>query len=165
MNKWQLRKFYRKMQPKLLVWVGNRVGRDEDAEEIVQDTFMAWVESLPAFDGRSSLETFLYAIAKHEVADYWRKKYAKKMIKTVPLIEEIYREDLYSAKELSRRVEAAYRRLSGEERVVLVMKYEEGRQVREIAKRLRISFKAAESRLFRARRAFVLAYNIVSSGE
>ena len=85
-DKQALREFYGETRPKLLSWVKQRVRRREDAEEIVQDTYMAFLDSLPLFRGKSSLWTFLVSIAKHEVGDYWRKKYAKKAILTVPFV-------------------------------------------------------------------------------
>ena len=153
-----LREFYREQAPRLLKWLSSRVKNDEDAQELVHDTFLHLIDSLPVFRSRSSLTTYLYGIAKHEVADYWRKKYAKKAILTVPLVDQIYTERVYSAKKTAARVEQAYRQLLPQERWMLVWKYEEARSVAEIARRLGISLKAAESRLFRARLAFQKAY-------
>lgn len=155
-----VRRFYREQAPKLLAWIESRVKNHEDAQELMHDTFLHFIDSLPWFRGDASLKTFLVSIAKHEVGDYWRKKYAKKAIMTVPFMDQVYTERIYSAKKTAERVEAAYRLLLPEERLILIWKYEENRTVEEIAGRLEISLKAAESRLFRARKAFQKAYAV-----
>lgn len=157
-DKEALRQLYKEQAPKLLAWMESRVKMREDAQELVHDTFLSFIDSLPLFQGNSSPMTFLIAIAKHEVADYWRKKYAKKAILTVPFMDQVYTEKLYSARETEKAVERAYQTILPEERLILVMKYEDNRTVAEIAEKLEISIKAAESRLFRARQAFQRAY-------
>lgn len=157
-DKRALRAFYKEQAPKLLVWMESRVKTPEDAQELVHDTFLSFIDSLPIFHGNSRLTTFLISIAKHEVADYWRKKYAKRAILTVPFMDQVYTERLYSARETERAVEKAYQAILPEERLILIMKYEENKTVAEIAEKLEISIKAAESRLFRARQAFQRAY-------
>ena len=94
-EKGTLRRFYKETQPKLWQWVVSRVQNEQDADEIVQDSFLNLLDSLPIFQGKSSLWTFLVSIAKHEVYDYWRKKYAKKAILTIPFADHIYTEKLY----------------------------------------------------------------------
>jgi len=51
-----------------------------------------------------------------------------------------------------------YQKLRREEVQILRLKYEQGRSVKEIARELNIGVKAAESQLFRARKAFQVAY-------
>lgn len=155
------RSFYRQTQPKLSRWVEARVADRRDAEEVIQDTYLAFLDSLPLFRGESSLGTFLVSIARHEVADYWRRKYAKKAIKTVPLLSELYVETLYSSVVTACVIERVFSRLLPREVVILRLKYEEGLSLVKIARRLGITVKAAESRLFRARKAFVLVYGDV----
>lgn len=157
------RRFYRETERKLLWWVKVRVKETRDAEEIVQDSYLALLESLPLYRGGSSLWTFLVAIAKHEVMDYWRKKYAKKAILTIPFADYVYTEKLYTGAQTAAVIEAVYRKLKAREVQILRWKYEEGLPVEEIARRLKVSVKAAESRLFRARKTFRLAY-LVAEG-
>jgi RNA polymerase sigma-70 factor (ECF subfamily) len=156
-------RFYRQTYGRLLRWVEQRVREREDAEEIVHDTYLSFLDSLPLYRRESSLSTFLYSIARHEIADYWRKRYAKKMILTVPFADQVYSERLYSASALGVVIERVLARLSCEQAKILLLKYEEGRSVKEIARELGVSVKAAESRLFRARKAFQLAYAKVAS--
>lgn len=47
----------------------------QDAEDIVQNVFMSAFESYHSFQGRSSVKTWLMAILKNKVAEFYRKKY------------------------------------------------------------------------------------------
>ena len=154
----ELRRFYKRTQPRLMAWVMVRVKDEKDAEEIVQDSYLGLLDSLPLFRGKSSLETFLVSIAKHEVMDYWRKMYAKKVIQTLPYADHFYAEKLYSGAETAAAIEGVYGKLKAREVQILKWKYEEEMTIVEIARKLEISLKAAESRLFRARQAFRLVY-------
>jgi len=156
-NKRAFREFYNVTKPRLLKWVESRVDNHKDAEEIVQDSFLSLIESLPVFRGKSSLKTFLTSIARHEIADYWRKKYAKKAILTVPFMDQVYTEKLYSSIETSVEVERVFAKLLPEEELILRLKYEDNLSVGEIAKKIGASVKATESKLFRARKAFQFA--------
>jgi len=150
--------FYRKEKKKLEYFVLGKVGNRADAEEIVQDSFLGFLDSLPLFSFRSSLKTFLYSVARHEVADYFRRKYAKKALKYVPIVGELVSRELNTTWELSEKIDRVYGEMVPRMAKVLQMKYEEGLSVKEIARNLKISVKAAESKLFRARKEFQLAF-------
>ncbi|MFC1653711.1 RNA polymerase sigma factor [Patescibacteria group bacterium] len=152
------RKFYEETFQSLGVWVLSRVESVQDAEEIVQDIYLSFLDSLPLFRKKSSLKTFLYAIARHEVNDYWRKKYAKKAIKTIPFIDQIYTEKLYSSAVLNQEIEVVFEKMRSDYVVILRLKYELGFKVVEISEKIGISKKATESRLFRARKDFQATY-------
>ncbi|GAB4342788.1 MAG: RNA polymerase factor sigma-70 [Candidatus Abyssubacteria bacterium] len=57
------------------------------AEELVQDTFLAALDSRVSFAGRSSPESWLVGILKHKVIDHIRKKSREE---TVEHIEETF---------------------------------------------------------------------------
>lgn len=157
-NKKAFHKFYRTYRPKLFGYVKTKVGNIHDVEEIVQDSFLGFLDALPLFQGKSSLWTFLVSITRHEIADYYRKKYAKRALTLVPFIDLGYTQDLYSAKETRANFNAALKQVLPEERKLILWKYEQKLPIKEIAHRLDITPKAAESRLFRARKAFQVAY-------
>lgn len=60
-------------------------GRTADAEDLTQDTLVAAFGSLPHFQGRAAISTYLYAIAVLR----WRKRRAKHEIETVSLPETL----------------------------------------------------------------------------
>jgi RNA polymerase sigma-70 factor, ECF subfamily len=153
------RKFYRTAKPILAGYLRKKISLKEDREELLHDIFLSFLDSLPLFKQQSSIETYLFSIARHEVADYWRKKYAKKALLIVPFVDQIYTEKLYSAAETAKVIRRVYCKLQPDEVALLKWKYEMGMSVKQIARKLEISTKAAESRLFRARQAFQVVYS------
>jgi RNA polymerase sigma-70 factor (ECF subfamily) len=156
------RRFYESTKNQVMGYARQRVDSVKDAEELVHDAYLAMLDSLPLFRGKSTVKTFLMSILRHELADYWRKRYAKSAIKTVPFVDQVYTERLYSAKKTALVIERVYGQLQPWERKVLRLKYEEGLSVKQIARMMDWTVKAAESRLFRARRSFQLAYEVTS---
>lgn len=157
-NKKAFHSFYYKYQPRLLSYVMVRVKTKEDAEEIVQDAFMGFLDSLPLFNFNSSLWTFLVSITRHEISDYYRKLYAKKAIRYVPFLNQIYSEPMLSMNETRYFFDQALKKIDKAEKQIILWKYEEKLSVEEIAEKLGTTIKATESRLFRARKAFQMAY-------
>lgn len=48
--------------------------RDSDlADDVVQDTLLAALQSASGFEGNASLRTWLIGILKHKIADHWRR--------------------------------------------------------------------------------------------
>lgn len=48
---------------------------EEEAKDIVQDVFLAAYAAYDSYKGNSSAKTWLHALLKNKVADYYRKKY------------------------------------------------------------------------------------------
>jgi RNA polymerase sigma-70 factor (ECF subfamily) len=58
---------------RLLAFVQRRI-RDRDAsEDVVQETFVGFLNSLPNFDDRRELQTYLFTIASHKLTDHLRR--------------------------------------------------------------------------------------------
>lgn len=138
-----------------------------EAEEITQETFISVFEALPFYNGRSSLRTWICAIAQHELVDYYRKSKIKTVLFSVfPGLEKFVSRSLgpeaeFEKKELRRKVKKVFSLLTEGYAQVLRLKYIEGLSVQEIAKLLGETEKAVESRLTRARKAFVRVYAVI----
>ena len=156
-------KFYKTFAPKLRRYLSTKLP-EEEVEEVLQDTFLSAFDSLSLYRGESSVSTWLTSIARHEVADFYRKKYVRKTIEIAgPLFENIISEMLspefvFEKNKIEKKFFATYRSLSSQYQDILSYRYERSMSVKEIAKRMEISFKATESLLFRARLAFREAY-------
>ena len=153
---------------KLTFFVTKQIRNKEEAEEIVQDIFFEFIESLRNFRGDAKLQTYLFSIARFKVIDAIRRRKIKRVLfsalpdyiveglKTVVLDDEIDRN------ELTRRINTVIEQLPHDYQVVLRLKYMEQKKVQDIARTLRLSFKAAESLVYRARRAFIVLYSKTS---
>ena len=139
----------------------------EDAEEITQDVFISALNSLSLYRGEASVKSWLLSIARHEVADFYRKRYVRKVVeRTAPIFEDLLAdlatpEFEFKKNKLRMRFMEAYKSLEKKQRDVLSYRFELGMSVKEIAEEMRLSFKATESLLYRARKAFEVAYESV----
>lgn len=63
---------------KIFKFVYYKVGHQEEAEDITQDTFLKAIEGIKNFEGRSKFLSWLMQIAKFTIMDYFRHKYRYK---------------------------------------------------------------------------------------
>src|SRR5881398_1392574 len=59
---------------RLLAFARGRLSRKEEAEDLVQDTFIAFLEGIKKFRENASIETFLFTILRHKLIDFFRGK-------------------------------------------------------------------------------------------
>lgn len=153
-----VKQWYHQYHARLLRHILTKVDKQADAEELAQDTFMSCMKHLPLFRGESSIWTWMLRIAGHEVADYYRKVYAKKAIQALPFDELLLSQPFSDAHETAQKVKDALLTLRVDYRELLLLKYVDKKKVEQIAAELGRSVKSVESDLFRARNAFRQAY-------
>lgn len=158
--------FFEGHAPALYRFALARLGHDPDAaEDVVQRTLQQAIRRLATFRGEASLLTWLCTICRHEIGAYFER--TRRQPLSVELIEEhpevraalesLSRggpEEALLRHELARRVHAVLDALPPHYTSALEWKYLEGLPVKEIAARLGLGGKAAESLLTRAREAF-----------
>jgi len=155
-----INEFYQQYSRSLFSFIKKRVKTTEDAEDILQETLVSALNSLPNFRFRSSLFSWLCAIARHEIADFYRKQKIKTVLfSKMPFLEGIANqalnpEERYLRHELEKEMSSAFQQLSEGFSKILRLKYIDGSSMRTIAKKLKITVKAVESRLTRARKNF-----------
>lgn len=159
-----LKEFYGRYKGKLFTFIRGKIDKEQDCEEIFQDTFFAFLEALRDFHGDSSIKTFLYSICHHKIIDFYRRKKLKHIVfSQMPQLETLVSpliepEEALDETLIRERISRVFSELLPRYRDILYYKYIEGRSVEDIAQLMRLSFKSVESRLFRARKAFVEAY-------
>jgi RNA polymerase sigma factor (sigma-70 family) len=147
------REFFDRYAARIHRFIANALGGDpRDAEDLLQETFIALAEALPFFRGDSSLFTFACAIAHRKVQSFIRRNARRARIAlAAPHDPE---GDASDASPQERRAIAdAMARLQPDHREVLMLKYVEDMSLAEIAGVMRLTQHAVESRLARARRA------------
>jgi len=153
-------------------------GDDDAAEEVAQATLCKAISKIGTYRGEAALFTWLCAFCRHEIAAYYKAR--GRMPARMDLIEDNpeVRAALESlgaglegpdralaTSELSRLVQVVLDRLPARYGSALEWKYLEGLSVKEIAERLGLSPKAAESLLTRARDAFREGFAALVRGE
>jgi RNA polymerase sigma-70 factor (ECF subfamily) len=58
---------------RLLAFVQRRIRDRGSSEDVVQETFVGFLNSLPNFDDRRELQTYLFTIASHKLTDHLRR--------------------------------------------------------------------------------------------
>jgi len=58
---------------RLLSFVDSRLRRRAASEDVVQETFIGFLTSLPNYDARRELQTYLFTIASHKLTDHLRR--------------------------------------------------------------------------------------------
>jgi RNA polymerase sigma-70 factor (ECF subfamily) len=136
----------------------------QDAEDILQETFIKAYRHIGNFDGRSNVSTWLYRIATNEALMSIRRKRPETISFDVPSIYDTepqeplqivdwccLPEDEFLTSEGRARLDDAANRLPTSLRVVFVLRDIEGLSTRETAEVLEISEMAVKTRLSRAR--------------
>jgi len=135
----------------------------QDAEDVLQETYIKALRALPEFEGRSSLSTWLYRIAVNEALMMIRKR----RVNLVPVEEDpdedeptagmvitdwccLPESELLSA-ESRKRMEVAVDALPETLKVVFTLRDVEGLSIRETAEILGLTETAVKTRLLRAR--------------
>jgi RNA polymerase sigma-70 factor (ECF subfamily) len=153
-----VRAWYKLYATRLEHFILGKVSNPLDAQEIMQEVFMKSLQNLAHFTGKSTLWTWMCSIAKHEVADYWRKKYAKKTLALVPLMDNLLAAEIGDAHDLAEKIGLILKKMEKGNGELLLQKYVDCKKVAQIAREMGKSSKAVESDLWRARRAFKKAY-------
>ncbi len=149
-------------------------GDRELARDLVQTTVVKALDKLASFRGESSLATWLCACCRNEVLMHFRRRRSRPpaleldaesgpAAELVDARQEGPEGDLHRRQE-AQLVHAALDELPPRYAQALEWKYLERQPVEEIARRLSLGAKAAESLLTRARRAFRAGYENLRNG-
>ena len=80
-----IRLLVRAHQERLYRHIRRMVGNHDDADDVLQNTFIKAYRALNRFEGKSSLFTWLYRIASNESISFLRKKSKSKEVSDEPL--------------------------------------------------------------------------------
>lgn len=156
--------------PQLYRFTLRRVRDREVTVEVVQSTVCKAIDKLAGFRGEAALMTWLCAVCRNEIAAYYRDQGRRRMETDFETVEEVMPvspggaglgtsgiegpEQSAMQHEQAEQVHDLLDGLPPQYAQVLEWKYIEELPVRDIAERLGLTPKAAESMLTRARAAF-----------
>lgn len=148
----------RRYQDRLFNTLCRYLNDEEDALDVVQETFLSASQALRRFQFSSQFYTWLYRIALNHSIDLRRRKVRASLVKSDSGLEQVADlspqsrpESNLERKEAVELVQDALMCLSGEHRLVLVLKDIDELQYEEIADVIGIPIGTVRSRLHRAR--------------
>jgi RNA polymerase sigma-70 factor (ECF subfamily) len=135
-------------------------GNEQDAEDVVQESFLRAYRNLEHFEARSQFGSWLYRIAANCAYDALRGR-ARRAARIEPQASaddpgtdvaagDPSPERLAAGAEVRRRVQVALRRMSPLERSAFTLRHLEGMSTAEIAEALGLQGEAAKQSVFRA---------------
>lgn len=157
--------FYKKYYFGIKSFVSKRIDDEGVVEELTNDIMLAGINSLPNFNRKSSEFSWLCSIAKHKIIDYYRKKKIKTILfSTCPVFEEVVDKALTPERdvlknELKNEIKDTFEELGEGYKKILRLKYVDGLKIKQIAEKLKLSVKAVESKLIRAKKKFREVWN------
>ena len=151
-------------------------GNEQDAEDLVQETFLRAYKKMRDFDGRAAFATWLYRICANCSLDLLRAKKSRRELHPAEDAEETRSwldsvatpdpspERLTHSNQITGLLEPALKRLSDMERAAFILRHYEGCDIEEIARTLGVQPNAAKHSVFRAvqklRRALEPAWGV-----
>jgi RNA polymerase sigma-70 factor, ECF subfamily len=148
------------------------IGREQDARDVCQETFLRAFRALSGFRGQAKFSSWIYRIALNLCRDWARRERRAPTVQApegVDLMdlaaasgptESI--EDVVARKELTQSVERAMARLPEEQRTAIVLKEYHGLTFREIADLVGCPLSTVKTRLYQGLTA--LRRELVSDG-
>ena len=136
-------------------------GNEQDAEDVVQETFLRAYRQLDKYEARSSFSTWLYRIASNYSLDLirMRKRHEEKrerrtgeerdILQDIPVNSPGPDRIVYSG-QVQDRVNEALNELSAQERTAFVLRHFEGLSIEEIGEALGTGTNATKHSIFRA---------------
>jgi RNA polymerase sigma-70 factor, ECF subfamily len=137
-------------------------GNEQDAEDVVQETFLRAYRQLDKYEARSSFSTWLYRIASNYSFDLirMRKRHEDKrergsqaderdVLQTIP-VNAPGPDRIAQSNQVQARVNEALNELSDQERTAFVLRHFEGLSIDEIGETLGTGTNATKHSIFRA---------------
>lgn len=119
------------------------IGREEEARDVCQDTFLRAYRALPGFKGQAKFSSWLYRIALNLCRDWIRRQRRAPVMQMPEGVDPLEMaaerepaesiETLVARRELSAVVEEAMARLPEEQRTAIILKEYHGMTFQEIA--------------------------------
>jgi RNA polymerase sigma-70 factor, ECF subfamily len=134
------------------------IGREEDARDVCQETFLRAFRALPGFRGQAKFSSWLYRIALNLCRDWVRRESRPPVVQApedMDLMELAAArepsesvEDLVARKAMTRAVERAMALLPEEQRTAIVLKEYHGLTFQEIADLVGCPLSTVKTRLY-----------------
>jgi RNA polymerase sigma-70 factor, ECF subfamily len=134
------------------------IGREEDARDVCQETFLRAFRALSGFRGQAKFSSWLYRIALNQCRDWMRRERRTPVVQAPEDIDLMDLaaarepsepiEELVARKDLARIVERAMTALPEEQRTAIILKEYHGLTFQEIAEVVGCPLSTVKTRLY-----------------
>jgi RNA polymerase sigma-70 factor (ECF subfamily) len=134
------------------------IGREEDARDVCQETFLRAFRALSGFRGQAKFSSWLYRIALNLCRDWVRRQKRTPVVQLPEDVDVIELaaareptepiEELVARRDLARIVEKAMARLPEEQRTAIILKEYHGLTFQEIADLVGCPLSTVKTRLY-----------------
>lgn len=144
-------------RPAIERYVRFRLPTQEDADDILQEVYLAAYQKFPQLKSPNSFKFWLLSIARNKCTDYFRKKAVQYEIPIETLSEKDLCASRYGAAEID-TVRETLTQLGGKDKQILYLYYWKELPQAEIARQLHIPIGTVKSRLYTAKQNFRAKY-------
>lgn len=134
------------------------IGREDDARDVCQETFLRAFRALPGFRGQAKFSSWLYRITLNLCRDWMRRQRRAPFVPVPDNVDPVELaasaepseaiEDLVARRDLTRMVERVMSRLPEEQRTAIILKEYHGLTFQEIAELLGCPLSTVKTRLY-----------------
>lgn len=149
---------YQQALPEVYGYLVRRCGDQTVAEDLTSETFLAAVKALKQGDVITVGVPWLIGVARHKLADHWRRRAREDRLQGALEDEHVEEEDPWDVTIDRVRATDVLCALGDHHRSALTLRYVDGLPVPEVAGVLGRTLHATEALLVRARIAFRNAY-------
>ena len=139
----------------------------EEAQDLAHDVFVQLFIKLRMFKGKSKFSTWLYSFTYNFCVNYVQRNSDKKKERVTIVTDVIKDEDINENEEddtdlfklKSEKLGEALNIIDVEEKMILLMKYQDDMSIKEIQEVLSLGASAVKMRVKRAKEKVIIAYN------
>ena len=136
----QKEEIYRDYQGKVYGYIQSKINSSQDAEDITADVFVKVFEKIDTFDSsKASLSTWIFTITRNTLTDFFRTR--KLYVEIPETIEDNSSvEDTVCSEEMLETLAKALASLDERERDIIVLRFYQGKTLKEICENMDISY-------------------------
>jgi RNA polymerase sigma-70 factor, ECF subfamily len=138
--------------PRLGYYLRRMLPREDQADDVLQEVWLAVFRALPRLTDPGGLAAWLYRIARDKAAVRWRGHRAEHSLEEPDSVEEPARADEFNQED-AQEIHAALARITPEHREMLVLRFLEDMSYEQIAQVTGCPIGTVRSRLYYAKSA------------